>query len=56
MCLFSVSFPEKHASFNSLLSFLESVVIVVLPKSKSCPLWAVCSCTNDALLCHHMAA
>ena len=56
MCLFSECFPENQASLNSLLFFLGSVVIIADSlKSILCPLWEVCACTNDVLLCHSMA-
>ena len=56
MYLFSATFPENHASMNSQLFFHGSVVIIVeLSKSKLCPFWEVCSCTNDVATCHRMA-
>ena len=39
MCLFRASFPESQASLNSLpFSLGSAVIIVVMPKSKLCPL------------------
>ena len=57
LCAYSESvFRKKQASLNSLLFFLGSVVIiVVLAKSKLCPLWEMCDCTNDVSSCRSMA-
>ena len=50
-------FRKNQAYLNSLPFFLRSVaMIAVLSKSKLCPLWEVCACSNDALLCRRMAA
>ena len=56
MCLFRGRLPENQASLNSLPFFLGSVVIIAESlKSTLCPLWEVCACTNDVLLCRSMA-
>ena len=56
MCLFRERITENQASLNSQLFFLGSVVIIAESlKSKLCPLWEVCACTNDVLLCRSMA-
>ena len=54
MCLFRASFPENQASLISLLFFLGSfVIIVVLSRSKLCPLLEVCAASEERFVDSH---
>ena len=54
MCLFNASFSENQDSLNSLPFFLGSVVM--LSKSKLCPLLEACAYNDDVSSCRRIAA
>ena len=57
LCVYSERPFWKTWLLRTLFSFIGSVVIiVVLSKSKLCPLWEVCAYTNDVSSCRRIVA